>query len=268
MIPVILLVGTAGSGKDTLAQALADRFQGVCVAQADPMKRFAAKVFGFTELQLWGPSAERNRPCPQFSYPGKMLECTCNFDDQARDWVEEVLPEPLHDKGERHLRTWFDIVTRYIESGKQLTPRYVLQTIGTEWGRTVNPNMWAEYATRIAEDLICPLKVPGCSYDRTIGLVSADGHPKSVIVTDGRFLNEVVNAKKAGGLVLQIQRPTAEEVTGGVAGHKSETEQKSIPYWFYDGVVVNNGGLEEFKAVGVDLVEKLLKPSLAVVGGY
>ena len=50
------ICGKAGSGKDTAAAYLIEKHGFVKLAFADPLKRFAKGVFGFTSEQLWGPS--------------------------------------------------------------------------------------------------------------------------------------------------------------------------------------------------------------------
>lgn len=76
-------VGTAGSGKDTLADLLRDNDKFVKIALADPLKRIARDVYDFTDEQLWGPSANRNEPdkrypqwseCPWCLVQGKHLK--------------------------------------------------------------------------------------------------------------------------------------------------------------------------------------------------
>jgi hypothetical protein len=57
---VICLVGKAGAGKDSLASVFYRKYGVDRIALADPIKSFAAKMYGFTSEQLWGPSAARN----------------------------------------------------------------------------------------------------------------------------------------------------------------------------------------------------------------
>ncbi len=59
--PFILgLSGAAGSGKDTVAQILVERYGFVKVALADPLKRMVRQTWPFTCEQLWGPSERRS----------------------------------------------------------------------------------------------------------------------------------------------------------------------------------------------------------------
>lgn len=78
------------------------------------------------------------------------------------------------------------------------TPRHVMQTLGTEWGRTcIHADVWTE----LARAQIVHLMQQG----------------KSVVVDDCRFANEAALIRSLGGLVLAL------EGRGGLAGsHESE----------------------------------------------
>lgn len=58
---IIGILGQSGSGKDTVADYLVHRYGYVKVALADPLKRICKDVYNFTDEQLWGPSASRNK---------------------------------------------------------------------------------------------------------------------------------------------------------------------------------------------------------------
>tara|TARA_R110000796_G_scaffold25716_1_gene72224 strand:- start:65 stop:544 length:480 start_codon:yes stop_codon:yes gene_type:complete len=68
-----------------------------------------------------------------------------------------------------------------------ITPRVMLQTLGTEWGRTsVDPDIWVKAAMREAEYFM---------------------HIDSkVIFDDVRFANEAVAIRQAGGKVYRVSR--------------------------------------------------------------
>lgn len=79
------------------------------------------------------------------------------------------------------------------------TPRRMMQTIGTEWGRVhVDPDLWLKAAMR-----------------KALPIVEAGGR---VVVTDARFENEAAAVRAAGGTVVHIDRPGCPTV----AGHASE----------------------------------------------
>lgn len=322
--PIALICGGAGSGKDTLANMLAEILNGTCIAQADPMKRFAAHVFKFDENQLWGPSEARNavdnryfrsttvtdptlRKMNHDAVDGNWSLAALRLQQCAASWVKDVLPNlTAYEQGKavEALTKWFSDVARahgylvtaarldhwedkkiagelqveYIgmENGRQLTPRYVLQTLGTEWGRKVSPAMWSEYAIRTARALLAG----GCTYNRATGLtvvVENGATPDKilaeqtrgfdyVIITDGRFRNEIVNVKAVGGTTIEVMAPYKYDTIGaaGVAGHRSEAELKTIPNHFFDFVIVNDKehGLEALKRLARTLVSQSTRPLL------
>src|SRR3954469_14034474 len=61
---IIGICGQAGSGKDLIADWFVTEKHYVKVAFADPMKRFARSLFGYSVDQLWGPSELRNTKAP------------------------------------------------------------------------------------------------------------------------------------------------------------------------------------------------------------
>lgn len=257
MTPVIIVNGPANSGKDTVAQMIVDRVGGQCIAQADPMKRFVMQAFGFSEHQLWGPSEERNRPDPRFVhgspawFEARNFVCASPYGEQ---WLSELgLKQAIN-----LLTNWFETVEeKYNQEGQLLTPRYVLQTLGTEFGRNVNPEIWSRVATQTASALLRGR----FSYTRTTGLVNNDSPGvELVVITDGRFRNEIINVSAIGGKTLKIQPVQETDTIGsaGVAGHKSEAEQKTIPDFWYDCIYTNDKskGLENLR---VDVSEVILK---------
>lgn len=96
-----------------------------------------------------------------------------------------------------------------------LTPRYLMQTLGTEWGRTIYDDIWVQ---------------------ATMSTL----HPeKSYIITDVRFPNEAEAIKKVGGKVIRINRPS-ESNTGN---HPSETALDN--YQGFDYIITNDDTLTE-----------------------
>lgn len=244
--PIVLLCGAAGSGKDTVGKIIADDFNGVCLGQADPMKRFASKVFGFDEDQLWGPSEQRN--AVDFSTVERAETIANDFDYNCVGFVDEVLPGLSKLKSGQAvaaLMTWFDeFIWDKLEKGVPLTPRYVLQTIGTEWGRQQSLNMWSDYATKAARALLSG----GYNYSRTVGVRNDDTSFSFAVITDGRFRNEILNTRILGGAAFYIDRQQADAKAveaAGVKGHKSEAELGGIPSHFYSGIIDNNYTLDD-----------------------
>jgi hypothetical protein len=72
--------------------------------------------------------------------------------------------------------------------GTPLTPRFALQTLGTEWGRNCDPELWVKYALRKAAER----EVAG----------------EVIIITDCRFANEAKAVRAVGGQVWFVDRPS------------------------------------------------------------
>lgn len=80
------------------------------------------------------------------------------------------------------------------------TPRYAMQTLGTEWGRSMSPDLWTGLWERTANDVL--------------------DNGGRVIVDDCRFDNEADVVRKFGGVVIQLQGRGGLQAASG--GHVSE----------------------------------------------
>lgn len=122
-----------------------------------------------------------------------------------------------------------------------LTPRFALQTLGTEWGRGCHPDVWIRYALRIAD----ALRVGGWRYTPSYGLFEEEGRSGfGVVIADCRFANEIAAVRKAGGATVRVRRPGFEGAVG-VAHHASEEDQKSLPDSSLDAVFENDGTIPD-----------------------
>ena len=100
--------------------------------------------------------------------------------------------------------------------GKSL--RYLLQTLGTEWGRElVDDNLWITLAKQQ-----CLLRGPG------------------MVVADVRYENEASWIRSVGGAIIHIDRPNAPQVRP----HKSEA---GLFREGVDFVITNDGTLEDLQ---------------------
>lgn len=86
-----------------------------------------------------------------------------------------------------------------------VTPRHLLQKVGTDWFRSVYDRVWVDKLLR--------------------GLDSS----VNTVVSDVRFLNEVKAINRAGGCTIRVVRENHAGASGGIKGHKSESEIDSIP---------------------------------------
>lgn len=279
--PIIGILGGSRSGKDTVASIINKFLGGVSVAQADPMKRFAKKIFGFTDQQLWGPSDFRNAIDERGSHDGYWYDVRARIMDHASDFFQawgleltkgywnttggtwgglgDNTPPPpglVYYKAYLPLMEHFDDLRTNHRA--TFSPRIQLQKFGTEFGRALNRNLWSLQALGQAKRILDGEN----SYSATEGV---DGRiagktmhiPSWVTITDVRFRNEALNIKDAGGLLVRVVNPEIEgAVNVGIAGHQSETELLSIPASWLDGTIRND------KRMGLDYLQTNLVPAL------
>jgi hypothetical protein len=259
---ILGICGSAGSGKDTAADYLVK--EGVVkVGLADPIKRFTLHVFApaFSNKNvairtLWGESHYRNAPI--FS----SLEEQREFVNKATKWlrgsdgdvefVSEMIPGPWIEPHQEALYALYDWLND-LQEGKYglLSSRIVLQTLGTEWGRTVDQDVWVRYAMSVA---LC-LKRGGYCYSGVDGLTKRPGvaamfytfRSRNVVIPDVRFLNEIEAIRSMGGKVIRLRRSSIENRPAvGVAGHASEAELTSISDDAFDLVLDVPEGIPAF----------------------
>lgn len=235
---IIGISGVAGSGKDTVADLLVRNHGFVKMSLADEMKRACARIYGFTQEQLWGPSKFRNAPDHRFPRRHTfkalgILTCACC----GFEWIDQrENPPPCY-----------------------LTPRYALQTLGTEWGRDCYEDTWVALVLRD----YARLQGGGCVYDQFEGMrpftyVGDMMRPKTnVVVADVRWPtgNEGRMIRTAGGKLLRVRRGSG---LGGAAGqHESETAMEEAPDSYFDVVLHNDGPLEELPSRVADMFSGL-----------
>ena len=108
------------------------------------------------------------------------------------------------------------------------SPRYVMQTLGTDWGRGfMGPNFWADIAISRVRALHAEFP----------------GHP--IVFEDTRFANELAAIRKVGGVVLRIDRPG----TGPVNAHESDNQRLDI-----FNSVTNDGTVEALEGKILDFM--------------
>ena len=232
---IVGICGKAGSGKDTTADILVKDHGFVKVAFSDPLKRICRDIFDFSYEQLWGPSEKRNEPDRRYS------RLVPKIDGTLAELIETVQPM----KNE-----WY------------LTPRFALQQLGTEWGRNCYPDIWVEYALRVADKILKRnylINEPIWRYDAERGLYrsnegfiptqsfTASGYqlPTGVVISDVRFLNEVDALRKRPDIsIWRVTRASA-GLTGAAALHQSEVELESIPAEKFTHMIENNSSLDD-----------------------
>jgi energy-coupling factor transporter ATP-binding protein EcfA2 len=218
---IVGITGRAGSGKSTVAAQLEGLFPGSeAFALADPIKVFAAAVFGFSQTQLWGPSVARGEVLPQS--PEFWAKATRIFRQQGYSalvgWAGMFQPIAGSVRG---FADWFTLLRSECQADpKLLTARHVLQTLGTEFGRAnLGPDVWVNRALRLIDRTDCSV----------------------AIITDVRFDNEARAIVDAGGVVINVRRLVAE-----AAPVTHESEQGINPD-LVRATVLNAGTIEDLR---------------------
>lgn len=105
------------------------------------------------------------------------------------------------------------------------SPRYLLQTLGTEWGRQlIDPDIWVQVCLDHANKLGCP-----------------------VVIDDVRFPNEFQAIKDEGGVMVKIIRPL-KHIT---IMHQSEGALNACEF---DYTITNDGTVEDLKKKVYDAI--------------
>ncbi|NBW09326.1 MAG: adenylate kinase [Caulobacteraceae bacterium] len=113
------------------------------------------------------------------------------------------------------------------------SPRRLLQTLGTDWGRNmIHPEIWV-MAT----------------------MQRADAAGGDICITDVRFANEAAAIKARGGVVWRVVRPGFGVLDGEAAGHESE---RGVPLEYVDNEIVNASDIMSLWA-GVDAAIRRLE---------
>lgn len=252
---IIGITGRANAGKDSVAGYLCQKYGYTQVALADPLKVLGAKLFGFSTDQLWGPSNLRNTLDPRFTSHFAAGWSTANENLlQARDLLEALLPDTDIDVAHGSLLSWFGALK---EEYTFLSPRIMLQSLGTEWGRQVlSEDVWVRRLMAVSSQLA----KGGCVYSKEEGVVAKPGAapPTGIVVSDVRFENELHFLRNNGGLVFRIRRSTDREAANvGIQSHASEMEQDGFAPAFISWEFSNHGTLEDLFSLVDECVSRL-----------
>lgn len=214
---LIAFVGSKGSGKDTCAAIAkeAGLVQGK-ISFAGPLKRICAEAFGYPlELFEHAELKEDERLARSLSFDRLVAIA---FGMRKYIWMsDEQLTGFVYDSRE-HIGT------------PLLSPRHVLQYVGTEIIRAYQPSWHLEAAFSTAH-----------LYEIGYQMFS------TYAVTDCRFLNEYEFLKERGAHFIYVSRPEA-EARLAQATHESERQILEIKKRI-GTTIFNNGTIEGLKDV-------------------
>ncbi len=243
-LKLVGLTGLAGSGKSEVARVLSERAGFTRVAFADPIKRLAMQLFGFSEEQLWGPSEARNRPDPRHVRgTAYMHDWTCTEGVPAKRCLTcDKRPE--------------DLPSSALSGPCRvcLTPRHALQTLGQSL-RQCQSDYWVRKA-RLTTDIL--LRNPESAfYTPQEGLTLLYDPPprgaphRGVVLEDVRHDDEAQMVVEMGGEVWRVERPGA-GLKGPEAGHVSE---QGLSSWVQVRVLHNDQSLSHlcYRAVQMSM---------------
>lgn len=112
--------------------------------------------------------------------------------------------------------------------GGRITPRVMMQTLGTEWGRSLLPALWLR-----------------------VWQHELDDRAHCVCVPDVRFDNEADLIRELGGVIIHIQRkPTADMLA--VPAHASEA---GITRMKGDIIFRNDRGIEKMAQLAASILD-------------
>lgn len=191
---IIGIVGKAGSGKDTIGKMIqyyiASKERVLC-SKENFLKNFFGCYYSNIE--------ESDFQIVKFSYKLKQICCLitgCSMNQlEDEDFKKFPLPPFLQNNSEER------------------TYRWLLQKLGTEVGRQIDPDIWINSLMN--------------HYDST----------KKWVITDVRFKNEALSIQLRKGVIIKVIRDSEQEMN-----HVSETELDSIIPNF---TIHNNDSIDE-----------------------
>lgn len=111
--------------------------------------------------------------------------------------------------------------------------RYLMQTLGTEWGRNlIGQDLWVNLVDRRFND--------GRIVHERFSLTGSQ--PYTLVLTDCRFASEVAWIKSKGGIVIYVDRPGNMPVGSAHQSEADETRELA------DLMLVNDGSLDDLLA--------------------
>lgn len=243
---IIGLSGLAGSGKDTVAGLIHDELslRTARVSFADPLKELVNLIFEIPRDSLWGASSLRDIIAHRYDEEREWSAAEGRLYRHGPRWIHNIRG---HDDevAQARLGVWFERLRQTAttpcqlcmyegngcktcdDSGRVgLTPRQALQTLGTEWGRGIDEDIWVDYALRRADSLL-----------RGRDLYA-------VLITDVRFLNEARALRARNDELWLIERAGA-GLPGAAGDHPSERDMRSPELRALATQLIDNDGTHD-----------------------
>ena len=292
---LIGISGKVGSGKDTVGKILQ------YLSAGDELSKTTPNLIADWEYDWYAGTKMGNYQIKKFADKLKDIVCLligCTREQlEDREFKEKELGEEWwYQQYVNKLSGHYEMVPYkqkppshvYNDDSKgalvKLTPRKLLQLLGTEWGRgIIHPNIWvnalfADYTSNFIpckewrkdrENINCLCGgVNAMGENKGITYCESKGNPPNWIITDVRFPNEVKAIEDRGGIVIRIDDSNMkignihDEVGITTKGawraasvgfkHPSET---ALDDYNFKHVIENDGSIE-------DLIEKVKQLNL------
>lgn len=248
MSNLIGISGKIGSGKDTVGKIIQMLAQGI-----DSNKQIIDYVNG-TDFTGFDYQIKK--------YADKLKDIVCLLIGCTREQLEdrEFKEKGLGEEWDHWIRTssWsnhIELVPNYVEGAelhvhkRKMTPRKLLQLLGTECGRSIiHPNIWVNALFSDYDNNFHAKKF-------SVRQGFEEPEYPNWIITDVRFPNEAQAIKDRGGIIIRVNREidTTALQKGSVLlsdviksmsveHHPSET---ALDDYKFDYVIDNNGSIEE-----------------------
>lgn len=242
---LLALTGQKGSGKDTVAIILAmlyhnhdnhvilktiehdltvysDNYKIKKFAQ--PIKEFVANILGVDVAMM------EDREFKETSLGEKWVRHVLYVDRDGDLEIRDMFS--TYEELERLYGNHKDGAGAYVYKKEFLTPRTLMQLIGTEVCRQIHPNFWINSLFKDYTPTGDTLLEGEIRKVREEDLI----YPKWII-SDCRFNNEAEAIKSKGGVIIKVERDLDNQDS-----HKSE---KGIDKKYVDLVINNNGSIQD-----------------------
>jgi hypothetical protein len=204
----INLIGISGKkqhGKNTIANIIA------YLTQSNK------NHYSFINNDSWFVSSNWN----QKSFAGKLKDMIALLLNVSKDRLEE--------EDYKNSTLWV-----HANTGKNITPRYIMQQLGTEFGRSIHPNLWIESLFS--------------NYSEIVDFSKNQPMNKNWLITDMRFPNEAKAIKDKGGMLLRVFRPGQLQVWFQDPDSMLEDdEQDSSGYYYVQSIEGDVWSLSQYK---------------------
>lgn len=206
---------------------------------ADAVKDIVCMLTGCTRDQLEDDKFKNNELGSEWD----KYKCYSNEGSHFPRFIFSTIEEYNTFKLERDSKTMeYDLSEAKLV---KLTPRKLMQLIGTDMGRVIHPNIWCN---AIMRDYI-PINYP------TLQDPSCEPILPKWIITDVRFPNEAKAIEDRSGFIIRVDRKQYVKYEGKIVEtfnvHSSET---GLDDYTFKYTIDNNGTIEEL----IDKVKDIL----------